>query len=144
MVLVESSETQEDFQLARETMKDVIVKGKEALQEAVDLAKNLGHPMGFQSIGPIIKALSDASVQLLEIQQRIRDIEEQDIFLENPEEQEDPAKTGKNITHIENAQIFTGTTAELLAGIRGTPANPIEISGSAEIVQKETPDAAGT
>lgn len=100
VVSVETSDKIEnDYDKTRENLHDLLVKGKEALETALTVAKQSEHPRAFEVVGNLMKQLADINQQLMDIHQQKKKLEE-------------PSKsqTGRNTT---NNAIFVGSTAEL-------------------------------
>lgn len=90
---------EDDYQLARDTLRNLIVKGSGTLDDISNLARNSEHPRTYEVTGQIIKTLSDVAKDLLNLQKQMKDIKE-----------EDPA------TQIgtQNNIVFAGSTNDLM------------------------------
>lgn len=100
VVSVETSDKIEnDYDATRQNLQDLLLKGREALETALSVAKQSEHPRAFEVVGNLIKQLADVNQQLMDIHQQKRKLEE-------------PSKTkqGNNTT---NNAIFVGSTADL-------------------------------
>lgn len=102
---------QSDYDLARETLRTVIVKGQNTLDDIIDLARNGEHPRSFEVAGQIMKTLSDTAKDLLELQKKVKDLKE-------PEKAEAAPAIG-----TQNNVVFAGSTAELLKMLRNNTIN---------------------
>lgn len=94
----EVAETQvhDDFEYARGNLIAVIEKGQEALSGILDVAGMSQHPRSYEVVATLVKAVSDANKDLLELQKRKRDL------------------TGIDPTPTTvNNNLFVGSTAEL-------------------------------
>ena len=91
-----SAQITDDFDYARGNIIAVIEKGQEALTGILDVATMSQHPRSFEVVATLIKAVSDANKDLLELQKRRKDL------------------TGEQIipTTVNN-NLFVGSTAEL-------------------------------
>lgn len=96
---------QDDYELARRTIRDLVSKSNEALDGILNLAKTSEHPRAYEVLGQMIKTVSDTAKDLLEVQKQ-----KQGVTGETPE-------TNSGDTHIDNA-IFVGSTNELQALIK--------------------------
>lgn len=100
-IIVPSNDNHEDidndYKYARENLYGVIEKGTDALDELVEIAKQSQSPRAFEIVGQMIKTLTDANKDLLEVQRKVK--------LLKQEEQKGP----KNVTNA----LFIGNTAEL-------------------------------
>ena len=92
-----------DYDEARKNIKDVIGKGKDALEGLLHLAQSTDSPRAYEVVGQLIKTISDVSKDLIDLQKRVKDIRG-----------EAPAPS----TIVNNA-VFIGSTAELQAIING-------------------------
>lgn len=92
-----------DYDEARKNLKDVIGKGKDALEGLLLLAQSTDSPRAYEVVGQLIKTISDVSKDLIDLQKRVKDIRG-----------EAPAPS----TIVNNA-VFIGSTAELQAIING-------------------------
>jgi hypothetical protein len=89
---------EDDYQLARQTLRNLIVKGNIVLDDVASLAKNSEHPRAYEVTGQIIKNLSDVSKDLLNLQKQAKELKGQDT---------------QNI-NTQNNIVFAGSTNDLL------------------------------
>jgi hypothetical protein len=92
-----------DYNEARKNLKDVIGKGKEALEGLLLLAQGTDSPRAYEVVGQLIKTISDVSKDLIDLQKRVKDVRGEVLA---------PS------TVVNNA-VFIGSTAELQAIING-------------------------
>lgn len=88
-----------DYRYARENLYDLIENGSHALHELVEIAKASEHPRAFEVVASLMKTLTDANKDLLDIQTKVKKLK-----------QEDGVPSGPN--SVTNA-LFVGSTAEL-------------------------------
>jgi hypothetical protein len=100
---------EDDAQHARETLRNLIDKGNEAIDGILHIAKNSDHPRAYEVAGQLIKTVSDTAKDLLEIQKRKKDLEKED---------KPKIQTQNN--------LFVGSTHELLKAMNQAN-NPIAI-----------------
>jgi len=100
---------EDDAQHARETLRNLIDKGNEAIDGILHIAKNSDHPRAYEVAGQLIKTVSDTAKDLLEIQKRKKDLEKED---------KPKIQTQNN--------LFVGSTHELLKAMKQA-SNPIAI-----------------
>jgi hypothetical protein len=98
---IEASSSDDDAQHARETLRNLIDKGNEAIDGILHIAKNSDHPRAYEVAGQLIKTVSDTAKDLLEVQKRKKDLQK-----------EDAPKI-----HTQN-NLFVGSTHELLRAMR--------------------------
>ena len=91
---------EDDYQLARNTLRNLIVKSEDTLDQMIDLAKNSEHPRTYEVAGQLIKTVSDVAKDLMELQKKVKDLKK------------DEPDNIKNITN--NNVVFAGSTAELM------------------------------
>jgi len=94
------SQKEDDFQLARDTMRKLLMKSEDTLDEMITIAKNSEHPRSFEVAGQLIKTVSDVAKDLLSLQKQLKDIEQVD------------KKTAAIGNQTNN--VFVGSTDELL------------------------------
>lgn len=92
---------EDDATHARETLRNLIDKGNEAIEGILHIAKNSDHPRAYEVAGQLIKTVSDTAKDLLEVQKRKKDLEKD----EKPKIQ-----TQNN--------LFVGSTHELLKAMK--------------------------
>jgi hypothetical protein len=100
---------EDDAQHARETLRNLIDKGNEAIDGILHIAKNSDHPRAYEVAGQLIKTVSDTAKDLLEVQKRKKDLEKED---------KPKIQTQNN--------LFVGSTHELLKAMKRAN-EPIEI-----------------
>lgn len=95
------SRIEDDYELTRRNVHALLKQGHEALNHALEIAKQSEHPRAFEVVGNLMKQLADANQQLL-------DLHKQKQKLDEPVEKD---KTTKQVTN--NNAIFVGSTSEL-------------------------------
>jgi hypothetical protein len=86
----------DDFEYARGNLISAIEKGQEALSGILDVAAQSQHPRSYEVVATLLKAVSDANKDLLELQKRRGDL------------------TGEKASPTTvNNNLFVGSTAEL-------------------------------
>lgn len=91
-----------DYQYSRGNIYSIIEKGQEAINGALEMAQETESPRAYEVTGQLIKSVADATEKLLDIQKKLKDIEE-------------IKDTGPS--NVTNA-LFVGSTAELTKFIR--------------------------
>jgi len=86
-----------DYDYTRGNLYSLIEKGQEAINGILELAQETEMPRAYEVAGQLIKNVADATDKLMELQKKLKDIEEE--------------KT-KGPTTVNNA-LFVGSTAEL-------------------------------
>lgn len=91
------SDLKRDYEYTRSQLYSLIEKGQEAIDGIMEISQESGSARAYEVTGQIIKSVADATDKLLDLQKKIRDIEE-------------PKEKGPN--NVTNA-LFVGSTAEL-------------------------------
>jgi predicted house-cleaning noncanonical NTP pyrophosphatase (MazG superfamily) len=94
-----------DYNKSRDNLHDLLLKGQDALNHALEVAKQSEHPRAFEVVGNLIKQLADVNQQLM-------DIHQQKQKLDAPGK----AEASKQVTN--NNAIFVGSTSELAKMIK--------------------------
>ena len=94
----------DDFEYARDNLRHFIERGKEAMEDAIYLAKDVESPRAFEVVGQLIKTLAETNKDLLELSKKVKEIK-------HKEEDKQPS-------HVTNA-LFVGSTAELQKLLKG-------------------------
>ena len=103
---------EDDAAHARETLRNLIDKGNEAIDGILHIAKNSDHPRAYEVAGQLIKTVSDTAKDLLEVQKRKQDLEKEDA----------PKIQTQN-------NLFVGSTHELLKAMKQAK-EPIQIENT--------------
>ena len=94
----EISDVRKDYDYTRGNLYSLIEKGQEAINGILELAQESEMPRAYEVAGQLIKNVADATDKLLDLQKKLKDIEEE--------------KVGKGPTTVNNA-LFVGSTADL-------------------------------
>jgi hypothetical protein len=100
-----SNDIEDDYDLARRTLREVITKGSSALDDALMLARSSEHPRAYEVTGQIMKTVSDVAKDLLALQKQKQDIEK-------------PTKEAMPQIGQQNNIVFAGSTEDLLRMIK--------------------------
>mgnify|MGYP001213811458 CR=1 FL=1 len=95
---LKDTDVKKDYEYTRGNLYSIIEKGQEALNGVLELAQESDQPRAYEVAGQLIKNVSDATDKLLDLQKKLKDLEED--------------KTPKGPTTVNNA-LFVGSTAEL-------------------------------
>ena len=87
-----------DYNYTRGNLYSLIEKGQEAINGILELAQESEMPRAYEVAGQLIKNVADATDKLMDLQKKLKDIEEE--------------KVSKGPTTVNNA-LFVGSTAEL-------------------------------
>lgn len=94
-----SDKIENDYDHARDNLRELLTQGKSALETALSVAKSSEHPRAFEVVGGLMKQLADINQQLMDIHQQKKKLEE-------------PSKNNSN-QKVTNNAIFVGSTSEL-------------------------------
>jgi hypothetical protein len=100
---VENTATNDDYEYARENLKNIIEKGRDAIDGIMILAKEGESPRAYEVVGQLMKNMVDANKDLLELQKKVNEIENG---------KSSSSKTTQNIT---NNALFVGSSKDLQA-----------------------------
>lgn len=92
------NDIKKDYEYSRGNFYSIIEKGQEAINSVLELAQETESPRAYEVVGQLIKNVSDATDKLMELQKKLKDIEE--------------TRPINNPTNVTNA-LFVGSTAEL-------------------------------
>jgi len=87
-----------DYEYTRGNLYSIIEKGQEAINGILELAQESEMPRAYEVAGQLIKSVSDATDKLMDLQKKLKDVEE------------DTPQKGPNTV---NNALFVGSTAEL-------------------------------
>ncbi len=93
-----SDDVKKDYEYTRGNLYSIIEKGQEALNGVLELAQESEMPRAYEVAGQLIKNVADATDKLLDLQKKLKDVEEE--------------KQAKGPSTVNNA-LFVGSTAEL-------------------------------
>ena len=102
VVVNEDGTKDNDFQYARENLYDIIEKGRDAMEELLEIAKAEESPRAFEVFGQLLKNMTDTQGTLMELHQKKQK-------LENAGDRQEVTKA-QNVTNA----LFVGSTADLL------------------------------
>ena len=94
---------EDDYQLARQTMRKLLMKGETTLDDLIELSKNSEHPRTYEVAGQFMKTMSDVSKDLLNLQKQVKELKADDM----------QQKIG-----TQNNVVFAGSTAELFKALK--------------------------
>ena len=94
------SSTEDDFELVRRIKHGLLVKGEEALEDMIEVARATEHPRAYEVLSNMIKNVSDAGDSLIDIHKKRHDMEKKEEAALPP-----PTTTNNN--------VFVGSTTDL-------------------------------
>ncbi len=93
-----ANDVKKDYEYTRGNLYSLIEKGQEAINGILELAQESEMPRAYEVAGQLIKNVADATDKLMELQKKLKDVEEE--------------KQSKGPSTVNNA-LFVGSTAEL-------------------------------
>ena len=99
---------EKDYEYTRGNLYSIIEKGQEAINGILELAQESEMPRAYEVAGQLIKSASDATDKLMDLQKKLKDVEEE--------------KVAKGPSNVTNA-LFVGSTADLAKLIKKEDAN---------------------
>lgn len=101
----------EDYVLVRSTLRNLIEKGNDALEDISTIARQNESARGFEVVANLIKTVGETSKDLYNLQKMKRELRE-------PNPESDPRKkNSEGNINVEQA-VFVGSAAELLSAIK--------------------------
>jgi GTP cyclohydrolase II len=98
LIKTSQDDIQKDYEYSRAQLYSLIEKGQETLNGIMELALESSSPRAYEVAGQILKSVGDTADKLIDLQKKMRAIEENDV------------KTTNNVT---NNAVFVGSTSEL-------------------------------
>ena len=105
-----SDDIKKDYEYTRGNLYSLIEKGQEAINGILELAQESEMPRAYEVAGQLIKSVADATDKLMELQKKLKDVEENKI---------------KGPTTVNNA-LFVGSTSELAKFLKQQSQESIE------------------
>ena len=94
-----TNDVDKDYDYTRANLYSLIEKGQESLNGILELAGESASPRAYEVAGQIIKSVADTTDKLMELQKKVKEIDE------------DKQKTTNN--NVTNNALFVGSTSEL-------------------------------
>ena len=94
----ERNDIEKDYEYTRGNLYSIIEKGQEAINGILELAQDSEMPRAYEVAGQLIKSVSDATDKLMDLQKKLKDVEEETKI--------------KGPSTVNNA-LFVGSTSEL-------------------------------
>ena len=96
--VVKINEIEKDYDYTRGNLYSLIEKGQEAINGIMEVAGESASPRAYEVAGQIIKSVADTTDKLMELQKKIKDVDE------------DKKQSPNTVT---NNALFVGSTSEL-------------------------------
>lgn len=95
---IETDDIEKDYEYTRANLYSLIEKGQEAINGIMELASESDSPRAYEVAGQLIKSVGDVTDKLIDLQKKLKDVEETS------------TKTTNNVT---NNAVFVGSTNDL-------------------------------
>jgi hypothetical protein len=93
----ETQDVRQDYEISRAQLHNLVMKGQEAVDGILDVARASDHPRAYEVAATTIKAVGDVTDKLIDLQGKMKELDK--------EERKGP-------TNVTNA-MFVGSTADL-------------------------------
>lgn len=93
----ETPDVRQDYETTRAQLHNLVMKGQEAVDGILDVARASDHPRAYEVAGQLIKNVGDVADKLIDLQRKMKELDAEE-------------KKGPN--NVTNA-LFVGSTAEL-------------------------------
>ena len=99
--LLKKSDTEDvkhDYEVSRAQLHNLVMKGQEAVDGILDVARASDHPRAYEVAGQLIKNVADTADKLIDLQKKMKELDAED---------------KKNTPSTVNNTMFVGSTADL-------------------------------
>jgi hypothetical protein len=93
----QTPEVQQDYEISRAQLHNLVMKGQEAVDGILDVARASDHPRAYEVAATTIKAVGDVTDKLIDLQTKMKELDKED---------------KKGPTNVTNA-MFVGSTSDL-------------------------------
>ena len=104
----------DDYEYTRETLYDLIEKGREGIEEMIEVARQSEHPRAYEVLATLIKDTAATSAQLMDLHRKIQQLDQ--MMLPPPD------KSGNTTNNL-----FIGSTTELQRMLKDLGQNDNEV-----------------
>tara|TARA_R100001443_G_scaffold1966_7_gene6694 strand:+ start:4575 stop:4988 length:414 start_codon:yes stop_codon:yes gene_type:complete len=93
----DTPDVQQDYETSRAQLHSLVMKGQEAVDGILDVARASDHPRAYEVAGQLIKHVADTTDKLIDLQTKMKELDKED---------------KKGPTSVTNA-MFVGSTSDL-------------------------------
>ena len=93
----DTPDIQQDYEASRAQLHNLVMKGQEAVDGILDVARASDHPRAYEVAATTIKAVGDVTDKLIDLQAKMKELDKED------------KKGPSNVTNA----LFVGSTSEL-------------------------------
>jgi hypothetical protein len=101
------SDIEEDYRTARETLNSLVEKGKIAVDNIMDVAKETEHPRAYEVVATLIKTVADTTDKMMDLHKKVNEVKHNTQSGSRAPERDASAVT------VQGNAVFVGTTEEL-------------------------------
>ena len=94
----QTPDVQQDYEISRAQLHNLVMKGQEAVDGILDVARASDHPRAYEVAGQLIKNVADTADKLIDLQKKMKELDAEE------------KKSGPSTV---NNTMFVGSTAEL-------------------------------
>ena len=87
-----------DYEYSRETYYDLLEKGRNSLEDMIEVARSSEHPRAYEVLSGMIKNLSDVNDKLMDLNKKNKDMNREEV---------------KQVASSTTNNVFLGSTADL-------------------------------
>jgi len=116
----ENKNVQTDYDYSRQTYYDLIEKGREGLEDMIEVARASEHPRAYEVLSGMIKNISDVNDKLMDLNKKQKDINKEEV---------------KQVANTTNNNVFLGSTADLQRLLQQDE-NVIDVTPNRELSRK--------
>ena len=95
----ETEDVKQDYETTRAQLHNLVMKGQEAVDGILDVARASDHPRAYEVAGQLIKNVADTADKLIDLQKKMKEL--------------DTDETKKSGPSTVNNTMFVGSAAEL-------------------------------
>ena len=111
-----------DYEYTRETLYDLIEKGREGIEEMIEVARQSEHPRAYEVLAGLIKDTANTSEKLMDLHRKIKSLDQMML---------PPPTDNTNTTN----NLFIGSTTELQRMLKDLKDEDIK-----DVTPKEDPE----
>ena len=93
----DTQDVKQDYEVSRAQLHNLVMKGQEAVDGILDVARSSDHPRAYEVAGQLIKNVGDVADKLIDLQKKMKELDDES------------TKVTNNTTNA----LFVGSTAEL-------------------------------
>ena len=94
----DTPDVKQDYETTRAQLHNLVMKGQEAVDGILDVARESDHPRAYEVAGQLIKNVADTADKLIDLQKKMKELDAED------------KKSGPSTV---NNTMFIGSTADL-------------------------------